>query len=201
MIITELFPIPVVTYEMPTLDKKQKSWLSDQPTITNVGNRITKNKNLLDEDFMSPVKERIEMFLAEYYRQTISNSNEIKLRITQSWCNYAGRGESHHKHHHPNSILSGVYYVQTNDEDKIYFYNEKLMNSTFSVSTTEYNRYNSETWWIPTDENSLVLFPSDLRHSVESRNTDDPDRISLSFNTFYTGSIGSEDNANFLSLP
>ena len=141
MRMSELFPIPVATYEMPTLDKKQKSWLSDQSTIRNAGNRVTKNKNLLDEDFMSPVKERIEMFLAEYYRQTISNSNEIKLRITQSWCNYAGRGESHHKHHHPNSILSGVYYVQTNDEDKIYFYNEKLMNSTFSVSTTEYNRY------------------------------------------------------------
>ena len=201
MIITELFPIPVVTYEMPTLDKKQKSWLSDQPTLSNVGNRSSKNTNMLDEDFMSPVKERIEMFLAEYYRQTISNSNEIKLRITQSWCNYTGLGEAHHKHHHPNSIISGVYYVQTNDEDKIYFYNEKVENSKFSVSTTEYNRYNSVFWWIPTAEISLVLFPSDLRHSVESRNTDDPDRISLSFNTFYTGSIGSEDNANFLSLP
>jgi len=201
MELNSLFPIPVAKFEMPPLDKKQKSWLSEQPVQPNISNRISVNKNLLDEDFMSPVKESIDMFLAHYYSQTFSNSNEIKLRITQSWCNYAGIGEAHHKHHHPNSIISGVYYVQTNDEDKIYFYNDRVENSNFSFTKPEYNIYNSESWWIPTTENSLILFPSDLKHSVKNRQTDHLDRISMSFNTFYTGPIGSEDNATFLNLP
>jgi hypothetical protein len=31
--------------------------------------------------------------------------------ITQSWLNYTETNQYHHKHEHPNSLVSGVFYV------------------------------------------------------------------------------------------
>tara|TARA_R110000822_G_C15099965_1_gene471757 strand:- start:63 stop:668 length:606 start_codon:yes stop_codon:yes gene_type:complete len=201
MQINSLFPIPVGQFKLPVLTKKQKSYIINQPTNKNVGNRISKNKFLLNDKIMSHVKKQIEKFLMEYSKEIISHPDNCKLIITQSWCNYAGLNESHHRHTHPNSIVSGVYYPQTNKEDKIFFYNDRMTRSVLKVDKLVYNSFNSSSWWIPTEENSLILFPSDLEHSVENRATNGPDRISLSFNTFYTGEIGNHDHSTFLSLP
>ena len=201
MQINSLFPIPVGKFEMPALTKKQKSHIINQPTRKNIANRISKNKFVLDDKAMSPVKKQIEKFLMEYSKETIAHKDNCKLIITQSWCNYAGINESHHKHRHPNSIVSGVYYPQTNEDDKIFFYNDRMTRSVINVDKLSYNQFNSETWWLPTEENSLILFPSDLPHSVENRTTNEPDRISLSFNTFYKGEIGNNNHSTFLSLP
>ena len=38
-----------------------------------------------------------------------------KLVITQSWLNKNKKGESHHEHVHPNSMVSGVWYPQIHE--------------------------------------------------------------------------------------
>ena len=45
----------------------------------------------------------------------------------------------------------------------------------------------------------LIIFPSRLMHDV-SRNTQDDLRISLSFNTWIKGEVGSKENADYLKL-
>ena len=201
MTINNLFPIPIGTFDLEPLTEEQHSWIVNQPCIKNIANRISQEKYLLDADIMAPIRSQIETYLLQYFRETVTQSNSVSLRITQSWCNYTGTGEAHHKHQHPNSIISGVYYPQTIKEDKIYFHNERVERSPYNLPKPAYNMYNSESWWISTPQNSLFLFPSGLEHSVNSREYHDaPDRVSLSFNTFYTGEIGEYDNATHLVL-
>jgi ectoine hydroxylase-related dioxygenase (phytanoyl-CoA dioxygenase family) len=45
----------------------------------------------------------------------------------------------------------------------------------------------------------LILFPSHLLHSVDTVTTDET-RISLSFNVFFKGELGNEENLNLLNI-
>ena len=59
--------------------------------------------------------------------------------------------------------------------------------------------FNSKCYDIPVEEGKLIIFPSRLMHDV-SRNTQDDLRISLSFNTWIKGEVGSKENADYLKL-
>ena len=57
----------------------------------------------------------------------------------------------------------------------------------------DFNIWNSETWFFPVNNNELLLFPSCITHQVEPNEKATTDRISLSFNTFVKGTLGSRD--------
>ncbi len=66
----------------------------------------------------------IELLKNAYY---YNNPNNITPYITQSWLNYTETNQYHHKHQHPNSLVSGVFYINCDDKfDKIKFFNQIL---------------------------------------------------------------------------
>jgi len=199
-----LFPTPLGQYKLPPLTKSQYKFVLGQDNKINRSNRISLSKSILEDKLMAGVKSKIESCLTEYFKLAVSSNPNLKLRMTQSWSNYTGVGENHHKHSHSNSVISGVYYVQTLDTDAITFHHKDRSNYHWDVGSPDLNAFNSSSWWMPTPQDSLMLFPSELVHSVSSRKTKDenaPDRISISFNTFYTGEIGNDDDATKLVLP
>ena len=52
---------------------------------------------------------------------------------------------------------------------------------------------------LPMKKGELILFPSNLQHSVPA-NQSDEDRISLSFNTWIKGDIGDKEKLTYLPL-
>ena len=62
-----------------------------------------------------------------------------------------------------------------------------------------YNIWNSETWWFALETGQLVMFPSSTTHQVETKQGDNT-RISLAFNTFYKGTLGSNKDLTELIL-
>ena len=87
-----------------------------------------------------------------------------------------------------------MFYVKTNKEkDKIHFY--KSGYEQIKLETENYNIWNSTLWWFPVKDGQLILFPSSLSHDVPTVNSL---RVSLSFNTFVQGEIGSETAATKL---
>ena len=124
---------------------------------------------------------------------------ECSLRITQSWCNYTKSDQYHHRHEHPNSFLSGVFYINADEEvDKITFFNP-IRYKQISFIAKEWNVFNSESWWIPVSSGKLVIFPSSLSHAVEYKSGENI-RTSLAFNTFPVGKLGSLDGLTELFL-
>ena len=155
----------------------------------NIGNLSSENSYLLEDKSLSNMKDWIQRSVDKFFDEIYKPTGSTGIKITQSWANLSKQGDYHHPHIHTNSLISGVYYVQTNSDDRITFSRE---GSRFlTIASREWNEWNCETWWYPAEEGTLILFPSCLTHQVLDV-VGEKDRISLSFNTFPTGVLGSE---------
>jgi uncharacterized protein (TIGR02466 family) len=195
----ELFPTPVGVYDLQRkITDEEKSFVGSllETTTQNAGNRTSKNTYVLRQQELSDL-QKFCFESINYFSQEVMKYKNLKLRITQSWLNETIKGGFHHMHRHPNSILSGVFYIKTGQEDRINFAKNGDKDS-FVFETDSYNSYNSETWWLPVKEAELFIFPSHLWHSVPPIESEC--RISLSFNTFSAGSFGSIDQLSHTDL-
>lgn len=166
----------------------------------NTYNLQSNNTSVLSAPEMSQIKEFIAHNLRLYVKNIIMPESPIELYITQSWLNYTPPTSAHHKHFHANSIVSGVFYVHAlAGEDKIKFHRENL--HQMQIATYAPTQYNSEMCEIGVESGTLLLFNSLLQHSVDAVSADRTDtRVSLSFNTFIKGTMGSEHALNLLEL-
>jgi len=192
MQLENLFPIPVGFFKY----NDEIDIDVNQPQRVNQGNTSSVDNYVLKK--LPDLTTFIEKSLHTYLMSTIAPKNDVRLRITQSWLNWTKPGQYHHKHAHPNSLISGCFYVKANKEtDKIFFYKDKYQQIKFPP--IEWNPYNSESWWFPVGSGDLVFFPSDLVHMVEPVGGEET-RISLAFNTFPVGYVGDEDGLTALHL-
>jgi uncharacterized protein (TIGR02466 family) len=199
MSIINLFPKAVGSYHLGRdLTATEIKFIKDQTTVPNTGNTTSADNYILESKKLKSIKKFIEESLDEYFQSIYAPKNSVGLRITQSWCNYTEPGQYHHKHMHPNSFVSGVFYPQSDKEtDKIYFYKDGY--EPLKIPTQNYNNWNSDSWWLEADPGRLYLFPSSLNHMVETVNGTDT-RISLSFNTFPVGIVGEDSELTGLRL-
>jgi uncharacterized protein (TIGR02466 family) len=199
MDILGLFPTGVgrVRLAAPTdAERAELDALGDVQT-QNVGNTTSKNRLILQSPALAGLRAAIQAELEAYVKAVVCPASEPAIVITQSWLNYSKPGQWHHKHAHPGSWLSACYYVQADEtQDKIYFYRDGYERIPFPP--TEFNPFNSESWWLPVHTGDLVIFPSWLTHNVEPVQGERT-RISLSLNTWFNGTAGSSDTLTELS--
>jgi len=197
--IHNLFPTPIGRYELGRdLTAKELSFLKKQETRSNMGNITSTNNTILKSKELTNLRDFIETKVSEYFTEVYKPKHKVGLKVTQSWTNYTENGQYHHKHAHPNSFVSGVFYIQSDKEkDKIYFYKDGYQQIKFPPS--EWNVWNSESWWFEVGTGDLMLFPSSLTHMVQTVESEKT-RISLAFNTFPVGHVGDEMNLTGLSL-
>ena len=200
----QLFPTPLLICPCPFEYSKELEWIKKQPSRSrkdkkNGSNGETLNRQsedtfLLDKPELSRVRQFIEFKLKEFVVNIMGSDSEMV--ITQSWLNKSGKGESHHEHKHPNSMISGVWYPQIHEKlPPIQFKTEKQRD--VDLSFKRYNHFNSATFMLPMRVGELILFPSNLQHSVPP-NQSDEERISLSFNTWCKGSLGDINSLTYL---
>jgi len=190
--VENLFPIAVYRNNINrNFTEQELQFVNDQQNncIKNEGNIHTEDSYVLDRKQFKNIKIFLENCCKDYLEKIICPENNIELYITQSWLNYTKENQYHHKHLHSNSIISGVLYFNCN-KDSIKFYNSNI-NHTIKPLIKKYNFWNSETWTFPTKTGELFMFPSSLNHGVDVKKGDNI-RISLSFNTFYKGVLGSD---------
>lgn len=199
MIIENLFPLPIGVFNFDEgLSEEQTKFLLEQEQFPNEGNTSSANRYILNQRIVSNLTTFIEKSLHEYLMATINPKNDVRLRITQSWLNWTKPTQFHHRHAHPNSLISGCFYVNANpDTDRIYFYKDGYQQIKFPP--VDWNAYNSESWWFPVGTNKLIFFPSSLVHMVQPVGGEDT-RVSLAFNTFPVGYVGDEDSLTALHL-
>jgi uncharacterized protein (TIGR02466 family) len=194
----QIFPKPVLItpYEKPISKElefiRTLEWISQKAN----GNFKSKDSYILKNEQLKDIKNFI-VETVDKYCEKILNTKQ-RLVITQSWFNKNPTGSKHHEHVHPNSIISGVMYFQIDQTlPPIQF--SKSNQDGVKLDPIKYNVLNSDTFLLPCKPGELLLFPSNLRHSVPI-NTGMPDRISLSFNTFSIDVLGSEDSLTRLDI-
>ena len=197
-----LFPIPLMICSYPFNFSKELEWINKQECgkpnrgPTGSGNYQSEDTFILDKVELKRVRTFIETKLNNFM-STVYGSKK-KLAITQSWLNKAGKGESHHDHVHPNSLVSGVWYPAIDEQlPPIQFRNASQ--GDIDVKPEKWNNYNSLSFMLPLKAGELILFPSRQPHSVPV-NRSDKERISLSFNTWPKGDLGTIDTLTYLPL-
>ena len=190
--INGLFPTPVYITKLTREFSENENQLIDDyklKTYKNAGNVTSMNDYILEIEQFSNLKKELTDIVKDYYDKIISSSDNIEPYITQSWLNYTKLNEYHHTHAHPNSLVSGVLYINADkDNDKIFFHKSNK-HQTIKPTVKNFNPFNSDTWWFPVKTLDIILFPSSLTHDVEIKQGDNT-RISLAFNTFIKGKLG-----------
>ena len=114
------------------------------------------------------------------------------------WANVYRREEDLHRHTHPNSFLSGVYYI-TDDNSDIKFYDPRTnIRSVIMPEQTE-NFFNAFVIGIKPIKGMCILFPSWLKHSVIPQPAGF--RVSIAFNLMLEGKIGTHTKKTATKLP
>ena len=201
MPIYQLFPEAVFFSKLErVLTKKELKTIAQykKKTKTNDGNNRTTDTYVLENKTFKNLKKDLYKKVTDYFEKIICPSNSLTPYITQSWINYTESKQFHHRHSHSNSYISGVFYINANKGvDKIKFFKSNY--SRFKLPQTQFNIFNSSTWWYPVESGDVVLFPSSLEHGVEIKegiNT----RTSLAFNIFFKGTIGNKEDLTELIL-
>lgn len=192
MDLQSLFPTPIGFFTFdPGLTDEEREFIINQPQRPNMGNTSSQNVHLLEQPELSRLAEFARASVDEYLRTVYVPKHEVELRITQSWSNNTKTGQFHHKHEHPNSFVSGVFYVDSDPaSDKIFFYRSGYQQ--VKLPPGDWNAFNSDSWWFEAVPNRLILFPSHLTHMVQTIEQADHLRCSMSFNTFPVGIVGDE---------
>ena len=194
----QIFPTPLLITKYEGDLGKEIKYVGNLPYTEQKQNANFKSADtyLLEIEELKNLKNFFYESLNKYTKN-ISQS-EQRLVITQCWANKNPPGSKHHEHVHPNSILSGVFYLK---QDKtlppIQF--SKSMQHAMKLDPKKYNNLNSETFLLPCVDGELLLFPSSLKHSVPT-NIGKEARISLSFNTFSVDTLGSKENLTHLDI-
>ena len=199
--INGIFPTPIyiskldrelTPLELKFVDKNKKDFYK------NDGNITSNNNYILNEKHFANIKKELDLRVQDYFDKVVSPANKITPYITQSWLNYTETNQYHHKHAHPNSLVSGVFYINCHEEhDKIKFFNDAY--KTIRLEIKDWNIWNSESWWFSVKTGDVILFPSSLTHMVETKQGDNT-RISLAFNVFIKGTVGNNKNLTELIL-
>jgi uncharacterized protein (TIGR02466 family) len=131
--------------------------------------------NLLLEYGMGALMEGVVKHL-NVYTTAVNYIQPVKFK--NSWMNFYNNGDFQYPHHHAGSVISGIYYYQTNGRDgRVIFENPNpYLDLHLFPGSHGFTKLG-----IDPKPGRLVLFPSWLRHGVEINNTDH-ERISISFN-------------------
>jgi uncharacterized protein (TIGR02466 family) len=178
-----LFSKPILTSKITGVDVD----LSSVKWARNYQNWISESQNILSTEPFKNMLDEIGNKLADYFYGVMRVSADTEIYITESWLNKTEAGQSHHRHWHPNSILSGVVTL-SGDANSGHL---KLVTSqydTLEFQVVDASIYNSKSWTFQSTAGNIIIFPSNVEHLVEPYHGSEP-RITLSFNTFVKGKI------------
>jgi uncharacterized protein (TIGR02466 family) len=199
--INGIFPTPVYFSKLDRkLTEKEMSLVQEEKlnAFNNEGNLSSVNNYILNHELFSLLKEELDLKIKDYFNKVMCTTDAITPYITQSWLNYTETNQYHHKHEHPNSLVSGVFYINCHKKfDKIKFFKNQY--KAIKPEVKEWNMWNSETWWFSVKTGDIILFPSSLTHMVENKEGTNT-RISLAFNVFIKGTIGNNKQLTELIL-
>ena len=104
-----------------------------------------------------------------------------ELQLYNIWININTPGAYNALHNHPGSVLSGVYYVESTEEQGNIFFERSDNAEYFLPPVSQTNYFNCTATSYKAITGAMYVFPSWLKHSVQPNKTD-KDRISISFN-------------------
>lgn len=152
----------------------------DDGVLTNIKNRF----NTIDYYNLTNLKNHLDKHVKKYVAMSRAYENK-SVFLSHSWINITENGTFQDSHQHQDSVISGVYYFQTNENDgdlTVETPNPYMQLELFPFGHDFYKYFTFKP-----SVGKLIIFPGWLRHQVGKNLTSDK-RISISFNYLYDNS-------------
>lgn len=197
--ITPLFATPLFTDHINlTSDWIESIIGTDWEALEANQGQLSADKNILDQETFLDLRQLIMLKVYEYTRNILGIDPIIDWKITSSWAVRHRPNDIALNHFHTNSIFSGVLFLVTPPNSGILRFRKHPQQTLITtntitletVSDNELNLANMQRWDVYCKPGKLVIFPSHLYHSV-TKNASDQDRLTLAFNLWPRGQLGS----------
>ncbi len=132
------------------------------------------SENFNFKEVFPNIYNHLKPFIAE-----ISKEIDQELNFTGAWVNINKKGNSNIQHCHPNNVISGVFYLQVNDNTGMINFKNPTPSQHYPVNNA--NSTFGGSYSISPLVNEVIFFPSYLDHYVSASKSDE-DRISIAFN-------------------
>lgn len=184
--IDALFSVPLGLYDgilpnhlpliKPACEQVMQQHGSKHPFYCNIESSFNTCNNVHELEPFTTLAYTVTL-QAQRYVKEIGGRGEPT--ITNAWINIARSGHYQEQHHHIDQKTSfvGVYYVQTNEEDKILLV-RPYHDLTWIKGSGHYLRPEAE---IQCREGRLIFFPSHVIHGFKAIQRNVP-KISIAFN-------------------
>lgn len=186
--INDLFKVPIYHTVLDLENDNIKNYClevyeKDEGRIqSNVGGWQSKD---LERDFRLDELVSEILFYSDYFLKELKL--DFETGITNIWININKYKDYTKEHLHPNSKLSGVYYVDVPEKsgDIIFLHPAyDMLGYDWSCKSQMCSDYVSSAKRLSPKNGTLILFPSWLRHFVEPNMSLNNNRISISFNVY-----------------
>ena len=199
----QLFSVPVGIVRMPKLDSETKEKLINNKEVVQRPNPNSPSDTLVLLNDFSQLKKDITEQVNSFVQGCLGYSNAVDFKMTNSWVSKQPPGEQVYMHNHANSLISAVYYLKTPTNcGRLIVHKRKHYDNVFSetveIPIENHTPVTATGWPFEVEEDMLIMFPSNLEHSVEP-NSSNQDRYSLATNFFAFGTFG-YDNVKQLEI-
>lgn len=188
-----LFPVPVYISKIEISEQTKQQ--VKQQHFEEIGSKngfMTATTDMLGNSEFAELRKLIDSHVQDYVKNIYAPEDGIEFFLTTSWAMLHRPGNWSHTHTHANAIVSGILYLTTDAKSgDLLFTNahNNLAPKLLTINKKSYNPYNTEFWHITPEDNQIVIFPSNLPHSV-NRNESEIDRYCIAFNYFIRGTLG-----------
>lgn len=192
-----LIQIPLYQFQCPDLIfNEAKNQIQNSKWRSNFNNVISMH-------FKNHVLQNWFNLCLQELKEKELRSAKPEFKTCLMWVNKTTKFKFHHKHSHPNSIISGILYLNTA---------EGMGKTKFYFPNPWWHFQNMWGWWLDEqgqtveyeyeiipEPGKLIVFPSHIKHST-TPNLSEEDRYTISFNAFVSGEIGDFGSANYIKF-
>ena len=154
------------------------------------GTHMSTSLSVLEDKKLNFIARAIDTQFQKYTRDIMQYVNSFKM--TTSWITKLSPGKRGHEHLHRNNMISGVAFISCLPNCGNLTFNHKQQ-SVFELPFDKMNMWNSTAYSFEPQPNTVVFFPTDMYHEVET-NQSPGDRYSIAFNYLPLGEAGRGDS-------
>lgn len=186
MRISNIFSVPIWEQTI-IVDKESIDYCinlkttTDGRQVSNYGGFQSHDLDFFNIKEFSVISKQLNNIINDV-QKTIDNN--IEFIRTDFWVNVNQKGSFNSRHYHPSSSLSGVVYLQVNDDTGTIVFESDSIMQHYPLSTNS-PLFKGRTEYKPI-VGSVIIFPSWIPHYVNENNSD-MDRISIAFNLLQKG--------------
>ena len=188
MIKDEMFSIPIFSTSLEQDNESISSYCKLQRKKYTQGNFISNSGGWQSYPFQDIPEELADLFssITNFSEKVCESMGILPVKLSNGWININGYKDFNWTHSHADSVLSGVYYVNTPEHcGNLIFEHPSIDSMEISLSPEKinsFNKFNTIGWMKRAESGVLCIFPGWVNHKVTPNMNEREERISISFN-------------------